>query len=207
MRASAAPLAALVLLGCAGAPTVPVPPAPPRAEFLLLPDADGRTGAIRVSNAGGVQPLAKAGDATAVRDAQTAPAAPEPMDQARIDRIFGAVLAAAPTPPVHFILWFEKDSPELTADSRTDVARIVASIRERGATDASVVGHTDTLGDDRRNVELSLKRAMAVGSLLVAAGVDPGTLEITSHGEKNLLVPTADNVAEPRNRRVEVTVR
>jgi outer membrane protein OmpA-like peptidoglycan-associated protein len=46
-----------------------------------------------------------------------------------------------------------------------------------------------------------------VGALLAAERIDPGSLEITSHGEANLLVPTADNVSEPRNRRVEVTVR
>ena len=48
---------------------------------------------------------------------------------------------------------------------------------------------------------------MAVGALLAAEGIDPGALEITSHGEANPLVPTGDNVSEPRNRRVEVTVR
>lgn len=213
MRATAATLLVLALLGCAGAPSpAPAPPpvpAPAREQslFLLLPDADGRTGRITVSNAAGAQTLERAGEATAVGDAQTAPGAPAPLDQARIDRLFGEVLAAAPSPPERFTLNFEKDSPELTAASRADIARIVASIRERGSTDTSVVGHTDTLGDEQRNVELSLKRAMAIGDRLVAAGVDPGTLDITSHGEKNLLVPTADNVDEPRNRRVEVTVR
>jgi outer membrane protein OmpA-like peptidoglycan-associated protein len=57
------------------------------------------------------------------------------------------------------------------------------------------------------NLQLSLARARAVAALLAAAGVDPASLEITSHGEANLLVPTGDNVPEPRNRRVEVTVR
>ena len=166
MRATAATLAVLTLLGCAGAPPpAPVPPpalpppAAPRAEFLLLPDADGRVGRITVSNAAGSQALERAGDATAVGDGAGAPAAPAPMDQARIDRIFGDALAAAPAPPEHFILYFEKDSPALTAASAAEIARVVAAIRERASTDTSVVGHTDTLGDEQRNVELSLKRA------------------------------------------------
>ena len=44
-------------------------------------------------------------------------------------------------------------------------------------------------------------------AVLVSAGLSLGQIEVGSHGESNLLVPTADNVNEPRNRRVEVTVR
>jgi outer membrane protein OmpA-like peptidoglycan-associated protein len=46
-----------------------------------------------------------------------------------------------------------------------------------------------------------------VRDLLVAEGIDPAMIQVTSHGEENPLVPTEDEVAEPRNRRVEVTVR
>jgi outer membrane protein OmpA-like peptidoglycan-associated protein len=42
---------------------------------------------------------------------------------------------------------------------------------------------------------------------LIEAGVDRSAIVVTSHGEATLLVPTADNVNEPRNRRVDITVR
>jgi outer membrane protein OmpA-like peptidoglycan-associated protein len=63
------------------------------------------------------------------------------------------------------------------------------------------------VGDKSYNYRLSLMRAKAVAALLVAKGLDPSILEITSHGKDNPLVPTGDQVFEPRNRRVEVTVR
>ena len=44
-------------------------------------------------------------------------------------------------------------------------------------------------------------------ALLVQAGLDMAAIDVRSHGEAELLVPTADGVFEPRNRRVEVTVR
>ena len=47
----------------------------------------------------------------------------------------------------------------------------------------------------------------AAADKLKAAAAEAVHLDITSHGERNLLVPTPDNTAEPRNRRVEVTVR
>jgi outer membrane protein OmpA-like peptidoglycan-associated protein len=172
-----------------------------------LPDAAGRVGAATVTNAGGTRTLNAAGQATRVRDAQSVPSEPQLLERAEITQLFGAALAAEPSAPVHFNLYFEADSTDLTAASRADVPRILDAIRERSSVDTSVTGHTDTLGEPKRNYELGLRRAMAVGALLAAAGVDPGLLDIGSHGETNPLVPTADATAEPRNRRVEVTVR
>ena len=70
-----------------------------------------------------------------------------------------------------------------------------------------IVGHTDTMGDRKSNLALGLKRATAVRSILLGAGLPESLVELTSHGEGDLLVRTRDNTAEPRNRRVEITVR
>jgi outer membrane protein OmpA-like peptidoglycan-associated protein len=52
-----------------------------------------------------------------------------------------------------------------------------------------------------------MKRGITVRALLVQAGLDPSAVEVTSHGEAVLLVKTADETYEPRNRRVEITIR
>ena len=70
-----------------------------------------------------------------------------------------------------------------------------------------VIGHTDTLGDARANVALGLKRAKSVQGVLVDAGISPALIEVASHGEADQLVKTRDDRAEPRNRRVEISVR
>ena len=85
--------------------------------------------------------------------------------------------------------------------------KVLDTIRDRAPVDVSVVGHTDTVGKKEYNYALSMKRARAVASILVGKGVDPSILQITSHGKDNPLVPTGDQVPEPRNRRVEITVR
>ena len=56
-------------------------------------------------------------------------------------------------------------------------------------------------------MSLSLSRALAVKEMLVRQGVASNTIQTTSHGKENPLIATADNVFEPRNRRVEVVVR
>jgi outer membrane protein OmpA-like peptidoglycan-associated protein len=174
---------------------------------VLLADADGTVGRVTVSNQAGNRTLDRAMTATRVLDAGTAPTEPATMTTAEVDAMFGAALAAQPPPPRHFTLYFEQASTDLTPASRTELTAIVAAVREYASVDTSVVGHSDTAGNARTNLELSLRRALAVGALLAAGGIDPGALDITSHGEANPLVPTGDNVSEPRNRRVEVTVR
>jgi outer membrane protein OmpA-like peptidoglycan-associated protein len=214
-RRRAAILGALLLIaGCAAPQPVAVAPPPaapappePRNAVVLLPDADGGVGRVVVANAAGERTLVRPNQATRILDGRTAPTEPATMSAAEIEATFGPALAAAPTPPLHFILYFEQGSAEPTAASREQLPAIVAAIRERASVDTSVVGHADTVGDAKTNLALSLRRAMAVGALLAEAGIDPGSLEITSHGKENPLVPTGDNVAEPRNRRVEVTVR
>jgi outer membrane protein OmpA-like peptidoglycan-associated protein len=108
---------------------------------------------------------------------------------------------------VHYLLYFDSNSTQLTAESRRLIPEVIRTIRERNSNDVSVVGHSDTTGNREYNYRLSLMRAQAVRQLLVDAGIDPSSLEITSHGKDNPLIPTGDGVAEPRNRRVEITVR
>jgi outer membrane protein OmpA-like peptidoglycan-associated protein len=78
---------------------------------------------------------------------------------------------------------------------------------DRNSADISINGHTDSAGDDAYNYKLSLRRAEHILRLLEKLGIDPDIVVTNSHGEGNPLVPTADNVYEPRNRRVEVIIR
>ncbi len=195
-------LVLLLLTGCAA---VQKPP-PREATIVLLPDEQGKTGSIVVSNEGGKQVLSSPRQSVKVSSG-SAPAKPVVLPKADVQAQFGPALKALPPPPIKFILHFQWDSDELTKESYAHLTAILKRIKERAPVDISVVGHTDTVGDRKYNYDLSLKRAKAVAALLTDKGVDPSILEITSHGKDNPLVPTGDQVPEPRNRRVEVTVR
>jgi outer membrane protein OmpA-like peptidoglycan-associated protein len=124
-----------------------------------------------------------------------------------VQRLFGDALSALPPPLERFTLYFRFDSDELTDESLALVREIVQVVRNRPVADVLVVGHTDTTGVPASNFELGLKRATTVRSQLVDAGLEASFLQLISHGEEELLVATADEVGEPRNRRVEITVR
>ena len=99
------------------------------------------------------------------------------------------------------------ESEELTDESRALLPQILQAVRNRPFPDVAVVGHTDTTGTNAGNYELGLRRANAIRGRLLEAGIDAALIEVSSHGESDLLVKTADGVPEPRNRRVEITVR
>jgi outer membrane protein OmpA-like peptidoglycan-associated protein len=181
--------------GCAGGTMV-----------VLAPNPDGKTGAITVSNQAGNVVIESPNQATTVRNSTQSPTPPAGMSQETINTLFSDALSIQPKPPVHYILYFEKDLL-LTSDSAGLLTEILTAIKERNSTDISVVGHTDTLGSGEYNMTLSKNRANTVRDLLVQKGVDINYIKTTSHGKENPLIKTEDNVFEPRNRRVEVVVR
>jgi outer membrane protein OmpA-like peptidoglycan-associated protein len=196
-------------LGAACAPKRPAQttPAPPQPTLVvLLPDPDGTTGRARVSNEfGGVDLTAERQTTVVTPDGRPAPV--RVMEQSAVTRIFGTALSALPPAPRHFTLRFRFESDELTDDSRALLPEILQAVKEFPVPEVAVVGHTDTLGDAKSNVALGLKRATSVQRLLVEAGLDRSIIEVRSHGEGDPAIKTANNTAEPRNRRVEIVVR
>jgi outer membrane protein OmpA-like peptidoglycan-associated protein len=178
-----------------------------KSLVVLQSDPDGKTGEIVVANKAGSQVLARPGEATEVKDANTPPSAPFRVEQAAIAKAFGAALAARPAPPGLYLLYFRTGSTELLAESEKLITQILQSVKARHSTDIRVVGHTDRVGTREGNYTLALDRAQEVKRILISKGVDPAIIEVESHGEDNPLIPTPNEVAEPRNRRVEVTVR
>jgi outer membrane protein OmpA-like peptidoglycan-associated protein len=179
---------------------------PGQVLVVLLPDTDsGNVGRVVVSNPEGSTELVTAWASTRVTMTQ----APRirMLNESEVKQRFGDVLATLPPPPRHFTLPFRFDSEELTEDGQRMVQDVLQAVKNYPVPDVVVVGHTDTTGTPQSNAELGLRRANAVRNLLVAAGLTLSTIDIRSHGEGELLVPTADGVFEPKNRRVEVTVR
>jgi len=70
-----------------------------------------------------------------------------------------------------------------------------------------VIGHTDKVGTDAYNDALSRQRAEVVRKALLARGIAQDNVVAIGRGKREPIVPTADGVAEARNRRVEIQVR
>jgi outer membrane protein OmpA-like peptidoglycan-associated protein len=206
-RYSIGPALAACLVASCGPQRIAGPVRPGDELTILLVDAEtGAVGRATVSNPAGNVTLDSAREATEVAPGQ-APSQPTSLSEADVRRLFGDALSALPPAARHFTLNFRFESDELTDESKALVPKVLEAVKGRPAPDVLVVGHTDTMGTPQANIELGLKRASMVRNLLVEAGLTPSAIEVTSHGEAELLVKTPNDTAEPRNRRVEIAVR
>jgi outer membrane protein OmpA-like peptidoglycan-associated protein len=205
--AAVSAICAVALMTACGPRRIEPPPEQPgQTVTVLLPDPDsGTVGRISVTNLSGTADLAEARASTTTTLNQP-PGPVVIMSEEEAQRLFGDALAALPPAPQRFTLFFAFDSDELTPESRVLMTEILQAVKTRPAPDLVAVGHTDTIGSSASNFALGLKRATVVRSLLAEAGLEV-SVEVTTLGETDLLVPTADEVAEPRNRRVEVVIR
>jgi outer membrane protein OmpA-like peptidoglycan-associated protein len=172
---------------------------------VLLPGPDSKTGAVVVQEGGSEIVLD-----TAYASVRTG--ADGRLDSGRatpdeVRAIFAGALAAEPPRPVTFILYFVEATDQFTPESQALVDQVLLAIASRPAPELTVAGHTDTVGTDQYNDALSLRRAERVRTLLLGRGIPPASVVAVGRGKRELLVPTPDGAAEPRNRRVEITVR
>ena len=110
----------------------------------------------------------------------------------------------APQPSRTYLVFFDWDRADLTLRGRQIVAEAASASARVQTTRIEVNGYTDLSGSPDYNKRLSVRRGEAVQAELVRDGVQPDVISITGYGEANPLVPTAKNVREPQNRRVEI---
>lgn len=199
---SAAVLLALVLGGCAAAPE---PTAVSRDRVILLPSAGGSAGAVVV----------KQGENETLLDAPYASAAAgtdgalqvATADAGAVRQQFARALHALPAAAASFTVHFVFGQDELTEESRKAIAPVLDDIARRPAPEVTVTGHADQVGSEQVNDALSLQRAERVKQLLVQRGVPASSIVAVGRGSREPYVRAPDGVAEPRNRRAEISIR
>src|SRR5258707_9355992 len=120
---------------------------------------------------------------------------------------FGQPEMAPPPPPApavappSFMVFFDWDRSNLSQQALNTIKQAAAAFKSKGNARITATGHTDTSGPEAYNMALSLRRANAVKDALVREGVPAPAITVIGRGEAGLLVPTADRLPEPQNRR------
>ncbi len=205
MNSARCGLAALLLAACVATLLAAcATPPPPQGMVILLPEAGGKDTALVVTQGGKEvlldQPYA---------GARLAASGPQKYSTsaAEVQAQFGAALAAQPARPAQFTLYFIEGKDEFTDGSKRLIESVFAEIASRPVPDVLVIGHTDKVGTDAANDVLSRQRAEVVRKALLGHGIAAENVAVIGRGKREPMVPTADGVAEPRNRRVEILVR
>jgi OmpA-OmpF porin, OOP family len=136
--------------------------------------------------------------------AQAAPApAPAPMP-APPPKVEAPAPAPAPAQPRRFLIFFDWNKATLTPEARSILASAAAAAKQGQVVRIELTGHADRSGPATYNMRLSQRRADAARAQLVRDGIAAGEIVTYAKGETEPLVPTADGVREPQNRRVEI---
>ena len=173
---------------------------------VVVPSADGHVGTVIVERGGKQVVLNQAFAAS--RIISGGPPEAERMSGADAVRAeFAIALGSLPDRPKSFLVYFLEGTDEFTEESGLEFVKIQSELRERGAPDVVVIGHTDRVGNLQYNDRLSLQRAERVRGELIRLGIPERRVRIAGRGEREPLVATDDEIPEPRNRRVEINVR
>ena len=179
-----------------------------KVTLVLLPKPpDGHVGAVMVRPLGGGKAVLvnKPYVEASLRDKKTVRTSP--IDQDDVNETFGKTLAALPEQPTSYLVYFVEGTDELNPKAARAIDRVVAEVAARPSPEIAVVGHTDFVGSDQYNDTLSLQRAHRVRDLLVQRGIPANVIQSAGRGKREPMVQAPDDVAEPRNRRVEIIVR
>jgi outer membrane protein OmpA-like peptidoglycan-associated protein len=195
MRAGGTLIAAFLLSGCAG------------SSLLLLPDEEGGQGAVAILDDQTQETRAVVAEANSRSRLSRNAAATRRIAPDRVNAAERALLASLPPRPISYTLYFQEGSTRLEAASAPTLAALRAEVSRRPGVEVQVTGHTDREGSNEANDRLSQRRAEDVIALLAAEGIPADLMVAVGRGEREPLILTDDGVQEPRNRRVEVTVR
>lgn len=128
-----------------------------------------------------------------------------------------------------YVVYFDTDKYSLDSEARSTLSKVAEQIKagsfgggapwkhdnchtkvslaceSRGAS-LTVIGHTDTQGNEAYNQLLSQNRAETVSEALVKNGVEKSIIKASGRGESSPAVATGDNKKEAKNRRVEIFI-
>ena len=179
----------------------------PGTRVVLLPQADDKPSAVIVRAKDGEEVLSRPYQrATAAVGASGAPVVDQ-ADPAKVQADHKVLFDMRPPAPQRYTVYFEVGGTTLTPASQQVMNEALIAAQTRSGSDIVVTGHTDTKGALEQNDMLSQRRAQEVVQLFVERQFPAKRIEAVGRGERELAVPTADEVDEPRNRRVTIEVR
>jgi outer membrane protein OmpA-like peptidoglycan-associated protein len=103
-------------------------------------------------------------------------------------------------------VFFDTDKAVILPESKAELKTLVDFIKENPTIKIRIKGHTDDVGNDAHNLDLSKRRAKAVYQHIVEQNVDPDRLSWEGYGETKPIESNATEEGRARNRRTEFEI-
>ncbi len=101
---------------------------------------------------------------------------------------------------------FETDSTYVRPSVQTTLTKLANNLNEYPNTTVDVVGHTDNVGAESYNQDLSARRAAAVSGILIRSGVSSSRIRTYGRGERDPIATNLTPEGRAQNRRVEIII-
>jgi outer membrane protein OmpA-like peptidoglycan-associated protein len=101
---------------------------------------------------------------------------------------------------------FDTGRSDIKSNFRPILDRFAAGLVENQMTTVTIVGHTDSVGSDASNNQLSMERAARTRDYLSSRGVASGRINVDGRGEREPIASNDNDAGRARNRRVEIYV-
>ena len=101
---------------------------------------------------------------------------------------------------------FEFNSSALTVDSQTGIQMIVDFLQRHPELKVELAGHTDNVGNEKYNLQLSDDRANVVREALISNGIEASRLTAKGYGASKPIVPNDSDEHRAINRRTEMII-
>lgn len=101
---------------------------------------------------------------------------------------------------------FDTESYVLKDETKTNLNKLVETLKKYDDTNLLIEGHTDNTGEDAYNQKLSENRADAVEDYLITQGIKNSRVTTKGYGETQPLDDNTTNEGRQKNRRVEVAI-
>jgi outer membrane protein OmpA-like peptidoglycan-associated protein len=177
-----------------------------KTTVVLLESGKAQNAIIVTTNKGSSR-LDRVGSFVKLKNKNEAPSEIQLMSKDEIHSRYATLFKATPTKPKTYIVYFKTNSTELTNESKEILQQALETIKKRSPCMVDIIGHTDTVGSDKINAEISLKRANFVKSMILTKQIKTVSLTAKGYGEEELLMKTSDNVSEAKNRNVEIFIK
>jgi len=101
---------------------------------------------------------------------------------------------------------FEYNSSSLTDESQAGIAMLTDFLKRNPELKVELAGHTDNIGNEKYNQQLSADRANVVREALITNGIDPSRLTAKGYGAAKPLVSNDSDEHRAMNRRTEMKI-
>ena len=186
---------------------------------IVLVDSGKSKNSIIVSTNKGSSRVDKVGTVIGLNDKNEIPKKIRVISKEKINTLYSDLFKALPEKPKSYILYFKQNSTKLTKESEKVFKKALKTIEERSPCIVDIIGHTDTIGSHKINKKISLERAEHIKIMILKTeikyikpeiqNVEAQSISLVTkgYGEEDLLVKTQNNVAEVKNRNVEIFIK